>query len=88
MRTVPTTSKRSNPEVKQAVILFPRPASRQVERGQFYTYKLRTIPADTTSPIYKLSVPFFDCGPPEKWIKFCRGLAAVLKGQNVTQGPA
>eukprot|EP00957_Ditylum_brightwellii_P114191 8705906-Ditylum_brightwellii.AAC.1 len=27
-------------------------------------------------------------GTPEEWIKFRRGLAAVLKGQNVTQGPA
>eukprot|EP00957_Ditylum_brightwellii_P071601 5443714-Ditylum_brightwellii.AAC.1 len=25
---------------------------------------------------------------PEEWIKFRRGLQAVLKGQNVTQGPA
>eukprot|EP00957_Ditylum_brightwellii_P159908 12171817-Ditylum_brightwellii.AAC.1 len=26
-------------------------------------------------------------GTPEEWIKFQRGLSAVLKGQNVTQGP-
>eukprot|EP00957_Ditylum_brightwellii_P173498 13209500-Ditylum_brightwellii.AAC.1 len=25
---------------------------------------------------------------PEKWIKFQQGLHAVLKGQNMTQGPA
>eukprot|EP00957_Ditylum_brightwellii_P157843 12014397-Ditylum_brightwellii.AAC.1 len=26
-------------------------------------------------------------GTPKKWIKFWRGLQAVLKGQNVMQGP-
>eukprot|EP00957_Ditylum_brightwellii_P093067 7086313-Ditylum_brightwellii.AAC.1 len=74
--------------MKWAIIQFPRPALKQLERCQFHTYKLRTTPTDATSPIYKLSVPFFDEGTPEKWIKFQRGLAAVLKGQNMTQGPA
>eukprot|EP00957_Ditylum_brightwellii_P119003 9076270-Ditylum_brightwellii.AAC.1 len=27
-------------------------------------------------------------GSPEEWIKFRRGLQAVLKGQSMTQGPA
>eukprot|EP00957_Ditylum_brightwellii_P048912 3710798-Ditylum_brightwellii.AAC.1 len=79
MRTVPTTSRRSNPDVKQAIIPFPRPAPRQLERGQFHAYKLHTTPADATSPLYELSVPFFDNRTPEEWIKFRRGLAAVLK---------
>eukprot|EP00957_Ditylum_brightwellii_P103328 7874708-Ditylum_brightwellii.AAC.1 len=56
--------------------------------GERPAYKLRTTPADATLPIYKLSIPFFDEGAPEEWIKFLRGLAAVLKGQNVTQGLA
>eukprot|EP00957_Ditylum_brightwellii_P185474 14122300-Ditylum_brightwellii.AAC.1 len=60
MRMVPTTMRQSNPDVKQAVIPFPRPSPKQLERGQFHAYKLRTTPADATSPIYKLSVPFFD----------------------------
>eukprot|EP00957_Ditylum_brightwellii_P163712 12464043-Ditylum_brightwellii.AAC.1 len=38
------------------------------------------------SPIYKLSVPFFENGTPKEWIKFWRGLQAVLKGQNVMKG--
>eukprot|EP00957_Ditylum_brightwellii_P014163 1066696-Ditylum_brightwellii.AAC.1 len=73
--------------MKWAVIPFPRPAPRQLKCGQFYAYKLCTTPVDATSPIYKLCVPFFEGGTPEEWIKFQRGLAAVLKGQNVTQGP-
>eukprot|EP00957_Ditylum_brightwellii_P186869 14230174-Ditylum_brightwellii.AAC.1 len=84
MRTAPTTKQQSNPDVKRAVIAFTRPTPRQLERSQFHTYKLCTTPADTTSPTYELSVPFFDKGTPEEWIKFRRGLQAVLKGQNVT----
>eukprot|EP00957_Ditylum_brightwellii_P076864 5842340-Ditylum_brightwellii.AAC.1 len=48
---------------------------------------LCTKPADATSPIYKLSVLFFDNGTPTEWIKFWHGLHAVLRGQNFTQGP-
>eukprot|EP00957_Ditylum_brightwellii_P205453 15343961-Ditylum_brightwellii.AAC.1 len=77
MRTAPTSSEEeSNPDVKQAL-----------ERGQFHAYKLRTTPADATSPTYELSIPFFEEGTPTELIKFRRGLQAVLKGQNVTQGP-
>eukprot|EP00957_Ditylum_brightwellii_P064848 4919587-Ditylum_brightwellii.AAC.1 len=87
MRAVPTKTRQSNPDVKRAVIFFPRPAPKQLERGQFHAYKLHTTPADATSSLYKLSIPFVDCGTPKEWIKFRRGLTAVLKGQNITQGP-
>eukprot|EP00957_Ditylum_brightwellii_P064908 4924331-Ditylum_brightwellii.AAC.1 len=87
MRTAPTSKQQSNPNVKQAAIAFTRPTPRQLKRGQFRTYKLRTTPADTTTPTYKLSIPFFDEGTPEEWIKFWCGLQAVLKEQNITQGP-
>eukprot|EP00957_Ditylum_brightwellii_P134058 10220751-Ditylum_brightwellii.AAC.1 len=70
MRTVPTSTQKSNPDMKWAVIPFLRPAPRQLEHGQFHTYKVRTTPADATSPIYELSIPFFDKGTPEEWIKF------------------
>eukprot|EP00957_Ditylum_brightwellii_P041790 3164295-Ditylum_brightwellii.AAC.1 len=61
---------------------------RQLKHGQFHTYKLHTTPADANSPTYKLSIPFIDEGVHAEWIKFWRRLQAVLKGQNVTQGPA
>eukprot|EP00957_Ditylum_brightwellii_P138379 10547436-Ditylum_brightwellii.AAC.1 len=70
MKTVPMANKRTNPDVKQAIIPFPRPEPRNLEIGQFHTYKLRTIPTDATSPVYELSVPFFDERTPEEWIKF------------------
>eukprot|EP00957_Ditylum_brightwellii_P103656 7896946-Ditylum_brightwellii.AAC.1 len=68
MKTVPTANKRTNLDMKQAIILFLRLELRNIERGQFHTYKLRTTPADATLPVYKLSVPFFDEGTPEEWI--------------------
>eukprot|EP00957_Ditylum_brightwellii_P042614 3226898-Ditylum_brightwellii.AAC.1 len=88
MKTATTTPKSSNLDVKRAIIQFPRPDPRNLEKGQYHTYKLRTTPADPTSPVYKLSAPFFDEGTPEEWIKFRCGLLVVLKGQNVTQEPA
>ena len=88
MRLALTITKSSDPDVKRAIIPFQRPAARNLEKGKYHTYKLRTTPADPTSPIYELAVPFFDEGTPEEWIKFRRGLSAVLKGQNVTLGPA
>eukprot|EP00957_Ditylum_brightwellii_P123417 9409712-Ditylum_brightwellii.AAC.1 len=88
MKTVPTTTKRSNPDVKRAIISLPIPDLRNLERGQFHTYKLHTTPTDATLPVYKLSVPFFNEETPEEWIKFQGGVAAVQKGQNVTLGPA
>eukprot|EP00957_Ditylum_brightwellii_P060226 4574019-Ditylum_brightwellii.AAC.1 len=88
MRMAPTSSKQqSNPDVKQVVIKFTRPTPIQLKRDQFHTYKLCTTPTDATSPTYKLSIPFFKEGSPKEWIKFRHRLQAVLKVQNVTQGP-
>eukprot|EP00957_Ditylum_brightwellii_P040502 3065350-Ditylum_brightwellii.AAC.1 len=86
MKTAPST-KQSNLDVKQAVIAFQQPPPRQLKHRQYHMYKLRTTPADATSPIYKLSVPFSDKGTPEEWIKLQRRLQAVLKSQNAMQGP-
>eukprot|EP00957_Ditylum_brightwellii_P094675 7210144-Ditylum_brightwellii.AAC.1 len=76
-----------NKDVKWLIILFQRPTPKPLKRSQFHTYKLCTTPADATSPLYKLLVPFFKSRTPEEWILFRRGLTAVLKGQNITQGP-
>eukprot|EP00957_Ditylum_brightwellii_P189494 14423668-Ditylum_brightwellii.AAC.1 len=88
MRMAPTSSRlQSNPNVKQAMIKFMRPTPRQLKRDQFHTYNLHTTPADATTPTYKLSIPFFEEGTPQKWSKFWCRLQAVLKGQHITQGP-
>eukprot|EP00957_Ditylum_brightwellii_P079477 6044064-Ditylum_brightwellii.AAC.1 len=52
---------------------FQRPQARQLERGQYHTYKLHTTPADATSPIYKFS------GPPSYAVA-----KTLLKGDALT----
>eukprot|EP00957_Ditylum_brightwellii_P051188 3880594-Ditylum_brightwellii.AAC.1 len=64
------TSTQSNPNVKRVVISFQQPQARQLKRGQYHMYKLCTTPADATTPIYKLSIRFFNNGTPKEWIKF------------------
>eukprot|EP00957_Ditylum_brightwellii_P134312 10239783-Ditylum_brightwellii.AAC.1 len=86
MKTAPST-KQSNPNIKRAVIAFQQPLPRQLKCRQCHMYKLCATPTDATSPIYKLSITFFGTETPEEWIKFRCELQAVLKGQNVTQGP-
>ncbi len=56
MKTVPAS--KTNPKAKQAVILFAQLTPRQLEGGKYHAYKLHTTPANTTSPIYRLSVLF------------------------------
>eukprot|EP00957_Ditylum_brightwellii_P197863 15072986-Ditylum_brightwellii.AAC.1 len=68
MRTVPTKPGRSNKDVKWSIIPFKRADLKPLKRGQFHTYKLCTTPADATSLIYELSLPFFEEGTPEEWI--------------------
>eukprot|EP00957_Ditylum_brightwellii_P209467 15361887-Ditylum_brightwellii.AAC.1 len=70
MKTVLMATKRTNLDVERAIIPFPRPEPRNLEKGQYHTYKLHTTPTDATSPVYELSIPFFDEGTPEEWIKF------------------
>eukprot|EP00957_Ditylum_brightwellii_P037007 2801960-Ditylum_brightwellii.AAC.1 len=76
MKTVPTKPGRGNNNVKRSIIPFKRADPKLLECGQFHTYKLRSTPADATSPLYKLSLPFFEEGSPEEWILFRRGLTA------------
>ena len=77
-----------NPDTKRALIHFKRPDAMTLETGQYHVYKLRTSPTNVDLRIYELAVPFFDNRSFEQWIKFQKNLDAVLKGQNVTSGPA
>ena len=40
-----------------------------------------------TSPMYSMSVRYFDNGTPEEWLMFQKALSKVLIGQNITTGP-
>eukprot|EP00957_Ditylum_brightwellii_P034510 2617011-Ditylum_brightwellii.AAC.1 len=76
MKTVPTKPGHPSKDMKRAIIPFKRADPKPLECGQFHTYKLRTTPADATSPIYELLLPLFKEGSPEEWILFRRGLTA------------
>ena len=73
---------------KRVVIPFERIQAKALKKDQYHTYKLFTNPLNTNFPIYKLTIPFFDCGTPEEWIKLFQGITTILKGQNVTSGIA
>eukprot|EP00957_Ditylum_brightwellii_P008747 663428-Ditylum_brightwellii.AAC.1 len=66
MRTVPTKPGHGNKDVKLLIIPFKRADPKPLAHGQFHTYKLRTTPADATSPLYELLLPFFKEGTPEE----------------------
>ena len=68
-------------------IPFTRGPGKKLERGEYHAYKLRTVPGDSNSPVYELSVPFFSAGTPEEWLKFMKNIQAVFVGQDVTTGP-
>eukprot|EP00957_Ditylum_brightwellii_P038478 2907982-Ditylum_brightwellii.AAC.1 len=59
MKTVPTKPGRGNKDVKQSIILFKRADLKPLECRQFHTCKLRTTPADATSPSLRALVTFF-----------------------------
>eukprot|EP00957_Ditylum_brightwellii_P106612 8133971-Ditylum_brightwellii.AAC.1 len=65
MKTVPTKPGRPSKDMKLSIIPFKRADPKPLERGKFHTYKLGTTPADAMSPIYELSLPFFEEGSPE-----------------------
>jgi len=58
-----------------------------MEKGEYLSYKLRNIPSDNSSPVYKLTIPYFGTGTCKEWLKFRDNLDKMLIGQNVTTGP-
>ena len=48
---------------------------------------MRTQPNNSSSLVYDFSVPVFDHGTPEVWLKFVKNLKSVFVGQNITSGP-
>ena len=87
MMKLPANTK-VNPNTKRSVIPIKRSEANTLEKGHYHMYSLCTSPTSVDSPVYKLAILFFDNGLAEEWIKFWRNLEAVLKGQNVTSGPA
>ena len=64
-------------------IPLERPEVKDLQKGQYHTYKLRSNPTDAASPTYDLSVPFFREGTCEEFLLFLRNLSRVIEGQGI-----
>ena len=71
----------------EPVIGLQRPEKKELLPGDSKKIKLRTIPANDTSPQYELEVPIFRDGSLEEYLIFLRNLKKVFTGQNLTTGP-
>ena len=61
--------------------------SKDKDREDVSTFKLRTNPTDKDSQIYDMKVLTFKSGTVEEYILWKKDLKKVLMGQNVTSGP-
>ena len=61
-----------------------RPVAKELQKGQYYTFKLKAKPADANSPTYDLSVPYFRDGSCEEFLLFEKNLDRVMLGQAIT----
>ena len=68
-------------------IPLERPSVKELEKDQYLSLKLRSIPGRATSAEYTLNVPYFQSGTAEEWLKFLQSLDRVFTGQNLTTGP-
>ena len=68
-------------------IPLERPAKKDLQLGEYQTYKLCNNPTEENSAVYKLSVPYFWTGTCKEWLLFWRNLNKVITGQNVTGDP-
>ena len=88
MKTSFTNANKENTRRRVAPpIPLERPEIRELEKGEYQSYKLRNDPTNENSPTYELSIPYFATGSPEEWLRFLKNLTKVFTGQNVTDGP-
>ena len=69
------------------LIPLERPPKKNLQCGEYQTYKLHNNPTEENSPVYELSVPYFLTGTCKEWLLFRRNLNKVITGQNVMGGP-
>ena len=51
-------------------IPLEKPEKKALTKGEYHTYKLRSMPTEANSPIYELSIPFFGTGMCEEYLVF------------------
>ena len=65
-----------------------QPVKKELQKGEYLTYKLRNVPTDVDSPGFELSIPYFSSGTCEEWLLFLKNIQKVLDGQGSSTGPA
>ena len=68
-------------------ILFERAAVKDMEKDQYLSLKLKSVPGRATNSEDTLNVPYFQSSAVEQWIKFCQNLDCVFVGQSLSAGP-
>ena len=85
--TVPKKTKKTSNGFVPPPIPLERPSAKELEKDDYVTLKLKTVPRSASSAEYSLNVPYFCSGTPEEWLKFLLNLKRVFNGQNLTSGP-
>ena len=85
--TIPKCSKKNPPGFVPPPIPLERPEPKELEKDDYVTLKLKTVPRSSTSAEYSLNMLYFCNGTPEEWLKFLTNLKRVFNGQNLTTGP-
>ena len=67
-------------------IPLERSAYKDLQKDDYLTMKLRSIPNKSNSPVYELNVPYYKDGTPEEWLKFLVNLKKIIIGQDLTTG--
>ena len=68
-------------------ILLIRPKPKEASKGESVKLDLKYNPNDPNSTMYSMKVNFFKQGTPVEWVKFCKTLTHVLKGQGIKENP-
>jgi hypothetical protein len=61
--------------------------TKSLQKHEYLTFKLRSVPAAADSPVYELSVPFFNKGSCELYLITLCHLGEVIVGQNINDAP-
>ena len=61
-------------------------AYKDLQKDDYLTMKLWSIPNKSNSPVYKLNVPYYKDRTPEEWLKFLINLNKIIIGQDLSTG--
>jgi hypothetical protein len=85
MKVVPQASSGSKKHHVVPPIAFEQYAdnTKSLQKHEYLTFKLRSAPTVTDSPVYELSVPFFNKGSYELYLITLHHLGEIIIGQNI-----